>query len=57
MSLDNVTQYKNSEISYDEVRILINDKENHLSRNHSFVGFLAKTKVKKLLDDGDISKR
>ena len=34
-----VTQYKNSEISDDQV------------------GFLAKTQLKKLLEDGDITKR
>ena len=32
-------------------------EENHLSRNHSFVGFLVKTQVKKLLGDGDITKK
>ena len=38
MSPQIVPQYKNSEISDDEVRILVNDKEKHLSRNHLFVG-------------------
>ena len=48
MSPQIVTQYKNSEISDDEVNILVNDKGNHLSRNHLFVGFLGKTQMKKL---------
>ena len=56
MSQQIVTQYKNSEISDDEIRILVNDEENHLSRNHLYVGFIVKTQVKKLLDDGDITK-
>ena len=57
MSPQIVTQYKNSEISDDEIKILVNDEENRLSRNHLFVGFFVKTQVKKLLDDGDIKKR
>ena len=57
MSPQIVTQYKNSEISDDEIIILVNDEENHLPRNHLFVALLVKTHVKKLLDDGDITKR
>ena len=57
MSPQIVTWYKNSEISNDEVRILINDEENNLTRNRLLVGFLAKTQVKKLQDDRDIAKR
>ena len=34
-----VTQHKNSEISHDEIRILVNDEENHLSRSHFFCWF------------------
>ena len=51
-----VTQHKNSEISHDEIRILVNDEENHLSRSHFFVGFLVKIQVNNLLDDGDVTR-
>ena len=57
MSPHIITQYKNSELNDEEIRFLVEDEENHLSREHLFVGFLAKTQVKILLDNGDITEK
>ena len=55
MSPQIVNQYKNSELNYEEIILAVENEDKYLSRKHLFVGFLARSKVKKLLENGDIS--
>ena len=55
MSPQIVNKYKNSELNYEEIILAVENEDNYLSREHLFVGFLARLKVKKLLENGDIS--
>ena len=50
-----VKEYRNGNLSIAEIKLAVDDSNNHLTCDQLFVGFLVKNKAKKLLEEGDIS--
>ena len=57
MSAQIAAQYKNDMLDEEAIKTAVEDPDNYLTTDKMFVGFITKTKVNKLLNDGIISEK